>query len=303
MSAFFISLKPGINYPVLARSFLGLGMWQLCVFACRQVLGLKLKNKVLKDVWEPRGSSAAAVPYHLQQAPRRGPCCAGTSFTQEVKTLPGYQSCAGSPPHHHLASPAVASESDSYRLLMDWKVDRLVSWLINCLIITVYTERLQRAQRAVWGQAPPTPPPLSTWKACGQDTFYFDLVSISLEKGGEKWRVVTLVLCRAKWERGEAKRRGQGCTETPAKPESIVISPRLLCRALIRRRPWFLLKPSIFKFLHLIISISYNILSLFPVSHSVTPSLWSQSHNTSIHQEQHYFGSGTRCVSKTALLS
>lgn len=60
----------------------------------------------------------ALLLYHLQQAPRRGPRCAGTSFTQEVKTLPGYQSRAGSPPHHHLAS-AVASESESYRLLMD----------------------------------------------------------------------------------------------------------------------------------------------------------------------------------------
>lgn len=96
--------------------------------------------------------------------------------------LPGCQNCvyhctAGlllrSPaPPLPPATPAAASESDSYRYTGGLG-SRHIGELVNefWFIIIIYTKKLQRAEVRL-------PLSLGTRKAHGQDTFYFDLVSI-----------------------------------------------------------------------------------------------------------------------------
>lgn len=64
---------------------------------------------------------------------------------------------------------------------MGLKVDRLVSWLINSGLLLLFILRDYKELSEVR-----LPLSLSTRKAQRQDTFCFDLVSISVDKGRKK---------------------------------------------------------------------------------------------------------------------
>jgi len=75
---------------------------------------------------------------------------------------------------------------------MGWQVDRLVSWLINSgLLLLLFILRDYKELSHVR-----LPLALGTGKAHRQGTFCFDLVSVSVDKGREEGRVVTLILQR-----------------------------------------------------------------------------------------------------------